>query len=682
MTMLEAALEYASQGKQVFPAHCVRDGRCSCNKDCSSPGKHPRTANGLNDGTTDEEQIRRWWGMWPQANIAMVTGEVSGVTVVDLDGPDGEASFFNSLQAQLPPTLIHSTPKGKHLLFQYHPDVKQTAGALPGVDIRNDGGYIIAPPSTNGDFRYEIFRQRTPASLEAVPPELAGHAQRSLRNGASPDPIGDADNWVTTLLRNGAPNKQRNNSATKLIGYFHSKGMPRDIIEATMIDFANRCTPPMDLAELQQTIDSVTRYQQRVAEAQITDAPTESRNGEDLIYEWEQHQVSVRLSNMKHTREGLQSRLKVQTTLPGKNPNVLGPINWGLYSSSGRTNILRLLKARISDLDWASIMENTAQLATDTFEEGVPVLTLSEVQPQPPRFALQPLVSEGETTVFFGKGDSGKSFLALAQILTLHMNTSIGPFTPLIPHRGLYLDWETNAETHSYRLQQLLKGQGIVDAVPDIKYMRCYAPLTEHLRQVRQVMTDHSIGYVIVDSAAAACGGEPEKAENAISFFNALRSLNTTATVIAHTVKEKSGGMPFGSIFWHNEPRATFEIMPSQNPIQGEINVGIYNRKSNNTSKAPPIGLRLGFSDDGITLGQIDIQGVPDLATKTDIKDQIFALLKNQQLNVHEIADDLDIKENTTLQTLKRNQDVMFVPLPDTSPTLWARHARYDEVTR
>jgi hypothetical protein len=86
LTMMAHALRYAAQGWSVFPLHSPQNGQCSCGRlDCTSPAKHPRTANGLKDATTDPERIREWWKRWPDANIGVVTGRASGVVVVDVD---------------------------------------------------------------------------------------------------------------------------------------------------------------------------------------------------------------------------------------------------------------------------------------------------------------------------------------------------------------------------------------------------------------------------------------------------------------------------------------------------------------------------------------------------------------------------------------------------------------------
>ena len=85
--LLEAALDYAERGWQVIPLHNPEGAGCSCgHPDCESRGKHPRTKNGLKDATSKPETIRGWWKRWPQANIGLATGPLSGFFVLDCDG--------------------------------------------------------------------------------------------------------------------------------------------------------------------------------------------------------------------------------------------------------------------------------------------------------------------------------------------------------------------------------------------------------------------------------------------------------------------------------------------------------------------------------------------------------------------------------------------------------------------
>src|SRR5271154_2337950 len=102
--LLEAALDYVGRGWRVIPLHTPTLEGCSCRKaSCYSVGKHPRISNGLDGASLDVPMINRWWTMWPDANIGVVTGPHSGVVVLDVDGAVGQASL--KTLGPLPETL-------------------------------------------------------------------------------------------------------------------------------------------------------------------------------------------------------------------------------------------------------------------------------------------------------------------------------------------------------------------------------------------------------------------------------------------------------------------------------------------------------------------------------------------------------------------------------------------------
>ena len=81
----------------VFPIFEMQNGACSCGKaSCEHAGKHPRTRHGLKDATTDPDQIREWWSEWPDANVAVRTGD--DLVVLDIDGKEGEKSIHGLVQ--------------------------------------------------------------------------------------------------------------------------------------------------------------------------------------------------------------------------------------------------------------------------------------------------------------------------------------------------------------------------------------------------------------------------------------------------------------------------------------------------------------------------------------------------------------------------------------------------------
>lgn len=157
----DAALAYALRGWRVFPLQGIVEASCSCKRDeCSSPGKHPLVRRGLYEGTSDLAKIDAWWQRWPHANIGLATGHDSGLLVIDVDFPKAESSMqrLKDLGRELPATLtVRTGGGGLHLYFQ-HPErmLPNTTGRIPGldehlagIDVRAEGGYVVAPPSTH-----------------------------------------------------------------------------------------------------------------------------------------------------------------------------------------------------------------------------------------------------------------------------------------------------------------------------------------------------------------------------------------------------------------------------------------------------------------------------------------------------------------------------------------------------
>jgi hypothetical protein len=136
-----AALKLAARGMRVFP--------------CIPRQQKPAIEDNLNCATTDPSIITSWWRT-RDFNIGIAVGEGSGVWVLDIDGLDGEA-FLRQLEAEhgvLPPTVeVISGGGGRHLYFRWPSDIevryKQTNPLMPNIDVRGNGGYVVAPPSVH-----------------------------------------------------------------------------------------------------------------------------------------------------------------------------------------------------------------------------------------------------------------------------------------------------------------------------------------------------------------------------------------------------------------------------------------------------------------------------------------------------------------------------------------------------
>ncbi len=179
---------YARAGIAVLPLHTVRGGRCSCGRDCPTPGKHPRLRHGAKDATCDLGRIAEWLARWPDTNWGGVPPH--GVIVLDVDPRNGGENSLRELQARhgrLPVTLTACTGSGGRHLWLTHPG--PTAGILAaGIDVKKAGGYVVLPPSVHacgGAYLWATYRAVAPAPgwvtdllAPTVPPVPAVPQQR------------------------------------------------------------------------------------------------------------------------------------------------------------------------------------------------------------------------------------------------------------------------------------------------------------------------------------------------------------------------------------------------------------------------------------------------------------------------------------------------------------------------
>lgn len=153
---LNAAKAYIAKGWHVFPLHSIKaDGGCTCGElACSDAGKHPRLARGLKEASADPQKIEEWFGPnAPLSNVGIVTGAVSGLTVIDIDtapGKGGDETWAEIVRehGEAQTSTAQTGSGGAHLFFSYNSALKTAANVLgKGIDCRNDGGYVVAAPS-------------------------------------------------------------------------------------------------------------------------------------------------------------------------------------------------------------------------------------------------------------------------------------------------------------------------------------------------------------------------------------------------------------------------------------------------------------------------------------------------------------------------------------------------------
>lgn len=189
-------------------------------------------------------------------NVGMVTGKISGVTVVDIDytNKDGSKKFKTTLQdflKQYPTDVVVETGSGNHhLYYTYNPNLKTGTDVqeLYGADVRNDGGQVVVPPSVHDSGKpYKFVRTGMYGKIDV---KLDYNTETSNNTDKS---------WITKLLE-GVTHGARDDACAKLAGYYHSKGMPPDIIRSLLISWNEKNNPPLSVNQIEKVLGSVTRY--------------------------------------------------------------------------------------------------------------------------------------------------------------------------------------------------------------------------------------------------------------------------------------------------------------------------------------------------------------------------------------------------------------------------------------
>ena len=114
--------------------------------------------NGSKSATNDYEMVEKLFKLYPKANVGIATGKISGINVIDLDDKSAVANL-KEVGLEIPKTRYVKTPRGYHFYIEYDENLSQTAGLVEKVDIRADGGYVLAPPSIVNGKEYKSSKE-------------------------------------------------------------------------------------------------------------------------------------------------------------------------------------------------------------------------------------------------------------------------------------------------------------------------------------------------------------------------------------------------------------------------------------------------------------------------------------------------------------------------------------------
>ena len=386
-TMLDYALRYRRRGFSVIP--------------CSKVKKPLVKWEPFQLQRASEAQIREWWDKYPDANVGIACGPVSGVDVLDVDTQEA----YDALQENWLPDTFKTptvkTPKGRHLYFKHRPGLSNTVRAVPGTDVRTHGGYVVAPPSINGTGQaYYWHDGLTPKDCEFAdwPDQLFGVLEIASQGKAINNSIssiykkggvvgGDVCSPTTKLQpqptttttndHNLFSEGQRDNDLFHIANCLVKGGCEPKYIEQALEIIAKNCNPPFDEKEIPSKIQSA-----------LNRKTSRERNLAAEIREW------VSTTNGHFSTTNGHNELQLTTKEEKKNFNMvmLRLVAEGVIEKSGQRNgEYRLIDQTCQPMDWIN--------ASCDYKELWMPLGLGEI------CGVQP----GNILVYAGAKDSGKT---------------------------------------------------------------------------------------------------------------------------------------------------------------------------------------------------------------------------------------------------------------------------------
>ena len=240
--------EMISHGYPIFP--------------CRPNDKRPMTANGFKDASNDTYQIEKWWGDAPSANIGLATGIDADLLVIDVDikeDAQGLASM-ETLEAELGSLNTRKivTPSGGYHLYFKHPrdGIKNTIGIRPGIDIKTEGGYVLAAGSVINGNPYYVESDIEPQELPQRWIDVLAQGKPNKKLEAANDT--SFDDFDDFPIFKGSRNDELFRQASSL----RARHIPLEVAVGEITNMAKQCIPSLPQKEAMTIVHGVyERYE-------------------------------------------------------------------------------------------------------------------------------------------------------------------------------------------------------------------------------------------------------------------------------------------------------------------------------------------------------------------------------------------------------------------------------------
>jgi len=417
-----------------------------------------------------EDELKEWF-IENDYNVGIVTGAISEIVVVDLDSK--EAIDF-AKKNKFPKTPCVKTARGYHLYFKYKNGVRnfQKRPELKDIDLRADGGYVVAPPSIHPDTKKTYEWKVVPGEVDyaEIPEIILQKPQQKTQ--------------ITELYK-GVTEGERNNTLTRLVGSWVSDGLTYEECLENAFLWNSKNEPPLPEKEIEATVKSIFEKHRKIDILPPMFEATEIPFGYELFNP--QNKLYFLVKNVYQDKDGLKCYLEIKCEDDRATAKDIYSANFNFYSSRGTHDLSKVLKANLPFLDNPTQLIESFKKEFKKNYSTNPIEKVSDgaITSYEAEFLLRPFVLKNSINLIYGLGSTGKSTFACYLAILLEKRG----------HRVLYLDYENPTSVDIKRT--ILKISSEVNNI----YVLCpKSRLIDNIERLYEDVKKYKIDVIIVDS--------------------------------------------------------------------------------------------------------------------------------------------------------------------------------------
>lgn len=327
-----------------------------------------------------------------------------------------------------------------------------------------------------------------------------------------------------------------------------------------------------------------------------------------------------------------------------------------LISTAGRLADLGFDDSLEADEAVEEARRTVSQMAGGQRGSGFQVVRVCDVpETPPPPDLIDGLFPDHFPSSVHGDGGHLKSYLVLCALICVAAGV---PFLGLAVTKAptLFIDYELNDEVTARRARQLCRGLGLPGVPRDLFYVNARKPLLRLIPEIEATVATHGIRLAGIDSLGLAIAGDTQSEDGVILVMSALRALGIATVAVDHQARLQAGEeyankQQFGSVYKSNLSRSVLQVERAAQGIDPSVvDLMMRQKKASFGPDRPPLGIRVTFGADSVTITAQDAASSPVLASKLPAKDRVLAQLVSEPGNTSETLAELSGIELKTVK--------------------------------